>query len=434
MLDIVVKFFCAMLLTISGFFIIKNILKSPIKIWSMKNTILLIIMSGITFLLHKSDYVANASIIYLIFMIIIYQQVFGISLTKAVVSCSMMLAIIFLADAVSSLIIINIASLEEIRTVWSYMLLGNVMVSGMSILIASITIIREKLFSVIDKVHDDKFDDIIVFILIAILALSILNQNFGENYKLNGKFIMLFLLIVLFIIMLCIYIKEKNYSRQINNQYQMLWDHVEIYENAIENDKMTRHELKNTLGSIRNMTKNKNIIERIDDILQDVNKIDDSWIEELKNLPKGTLKALLYYKMSVAREKGIHIIVDVSPKMKRSIEKFKNSKDICNLLGIYVDNAIEAADSSKKKEVAIEIYRLQDILYFTISNTFGKILELEQIGKKGISTKGKGRGNGLSYAARIIKNNEFISETHNVKNKYYITKLMIDLEESGSTR
>ncbi len=206
----------------------------------------------------------------------------------------------------------------------------------------------------------------------------------------------------------------------------MLWSHVEVYENAIENDKMTRHELKNTLGSIRNMTKNKNIMKRIDDILEDVNVIDNCWIEELKNLPKGTIKALLYYKMSVAKENGIKILVDVSPKIRKNIGSLANSKDICNLLGIYVDNAIEAASSSKRKEVAIEIYQLQDILYFTISNSFGDILELDQIGKKGISTKGKGRGHGLTYAAKIVKNNDFISENHSIKNKYYIVQLMID--------
>lgn len=429
MLNVIVKFLCAIGLPVSGFFIIKKILKSDQKLFSVKTLVPILVMAVLTFLLHQQNYVFASPIIFLMFLIVIYRQVFDITLVKSCVASGIMLAIYIFADTVASLIMVNITTMDNIRTVWYYMLIGNALVIILALLITLIKPLMERLYQWISKIDQEKYDEAILFIMLTILALSTLVGNYVAEFKLGVPYFLNIGLILIFIIILGIYVKEKSFNKKLNSEYQMLWNHVEVYENAIENDKMTRHELKNTLGSIRNMTKSKNIIEKIDGILDDVNIIENCWIEELKNLPKGTIKALLYYKMSVAKENGIRILVDVSPKVKKSIGSLNDSKDICNLLGIYVDNAIEAASSSKKKEVAIEIYQLKDLLYFTVSNTFGDILDLDQIGKKGVSTKGKGRGNGLTYAAKIIKNNDFISETHNVKNKYYIVQLMVNLNK-----
>lgn len=427
MLNIIIKFFCAIGLPVSGFFIIKKILKSDQKLFSMKTLIPILVMTLLTFFLHQQNYIFASPIIFLMFLIVIYRQVFDITLVKSCVVSGIMLAFYFLADTLVSLIMINVTTMDNIRTIWYYMLTANSLVIIIALLFTFIKPLMGRLYQWISKIDQEKYDEAILFIMLTILALSTLAGNYVAEFHIGVPYFLNISLILIFIVILCIYVKEKSFNKKLNSEYQMLWDHVEVYENAIENDKMTRHELKNTLGSIRNMTKSKSIIEKIDSILDDVNIIENCWIEELKNLPKGTIKALLYYKMSVAKKQRIKILVDVSPRVKRSIGSLNNSKDICNLLGIYVDNAIEAANSSKKKEVAIEIYQLKNILYFTVSNTFGDILELDQIGKKGVSTKGKGRGHGLIYAAKIIKNNEFISETHNVKNKYYIVQLMINL-------
>lgn len=425
MLDIVVKFFCAIMLTTVGFFIVQNIQRSNTKFLNKRTLFLLFLMSVLTYILHKDNYGMDAPIIYLIFIIVIYQRIFQIPLTKTVIVCGIMMAILFLSDALCSIIMINMASVEQVRTVWYYMLLSNALVCMIGFGISVIPFVRRNLSSFLDKIKEEKYDHIIWFILLVIFALSTLSWNYVENFELSGKYILSILLMILFLILLSVYIKEKNYNRQINAEYQMLWDHVEVYENAIESDRLTYHELKNTLGSLRNLTTNSKMINRIDEILQDVNVIDDKWIEELKNLPKGAIKALLYYKMSVARNKKIHIVIDVSPKVKKKIVPFKDSKDLCHLLGIYIDNAIESASSSPKKEVAIEVYMLKGDVTFTISNTFDKMIDLDSMNKRGYSTKGKGRGNGLTHAMKIMNKNENYSFQNQIKDSYYIIQLRI---------
>lgn len=427
MLDIVVKFFCAIMLTTVGFFIVQNIQQSNIKFLNKRTLFLLFIMSVLTYILHKDNYGMDAPIVYLIFIIVIYQRIFRIPLAKAVIVCSIMMAILILSDAASSVIMINLATIEEIRTVWYYMLLGNILVCAIGFGISVIPFVKKGLSSFVDKIKEEKYDSFIWVILLVILALSTLTWIYVETFEFSSKYVLSILLMGLFLIILAVYIRERNYNKQINVEYQMLWDHVEVYENAIESDRLTYHELKNTLGSLRNLTTNNKMINRIDEILQDVNVVDDEWIEELKNLPKGAIKALLYYKMSVARNKKIHIVIDVSPKVKKKIVPYKDSKDLCHLLGIYIDNAIESASISPKKEVAIEIYILKGNIAFTISNTFDKMIDLESMNKRGYSTKGKGRGNGLAHAMRIINKNENYSFRNQIKDGFYIIQLGINI-------
>ena len=81
-------------------------------------------------------------------------------------------------------------------------------------------------------------------------------------------------------------------------------------------------------------------------------------INQLKNLPSGGLKGLLYYKIAVARNNDINIEVDVSQDASPVLNALNQDelKIIFKLIGIYCDNAIEAAKDTKKKIVLIEIW------------------------------------------------------------------------------
>ena len=69
------------------------------------------------------------------------------------------------------------------------------------------------------------------------------------------------------------------------------------------------------------MTKNKKIINKIDEMLQFSIVIDEQAIEDLKNVPKGGLKGLLYYKIALAKNKKVKMIIEVSPKVSSSLKR-----------------------------------------------------------------------------------------------------------------
>ena len=73
----------------------------------------------------------------------------------------------------------------------------------------------------------------------------------------------------------------------------------------------------------------------------------------------------------------------------------------------------------------VEIYELKDCVNIVISNTFQQQSMVKNMGNKGATTKGKGRGNGLYFARKIINQNEWLKEKHEIIDKYYIQTLTV---------
>ena len=79
---------------------------------------------------------------------------------------------------------------------------------------------------------------------------------------------------------------------------------------------------------------------------------------------------------------------------------------------MFLDNAIEAVELLKEKDIVIEIYADKKDIVFSITNNFEGKLELDELSTTKYSTKGKGRGYGLSLVKDIInKSNKLENST-----------------------
>ena len=190
---------------------------------------------------------------------------------------------------------------------------------------------------------------------------------------------------------------------------------------------MYRHELKNNLSIIRNLSNKKEINKKIDKMLQMNMLIDDSYIEILKDIPKGGLKGLLYYKLALANKYNIDMYIDVSPKINNKLTKINKTllESICIILGIYIDNAIDECKKMKRKNITIEIYEKDENLNIVISNTCNKVISIKKMNKKGYTSKGKGHGNGLYFANKIIKREKRLNTEQQFLNNYFIQKIIV---------
>ncbi|HCR4694330.1 ATP-binding protein, partial [Enterococcus faecium] len=80
--------------------------------------------------------------------------------------------------------------------------------------------------------------------------------------------------------------------------------------------------------------------------------------------------------------------------------------DCIRVLGIILDNAIEASIESQDRELSLAIYRDDKQIEISISNSCREILlSIDTLMKKGITTKKGHQGLGLSSIEEINKKN-----------------------------
>ena len=167
-------------------------------------------------------------------------------------------------------------------------------------------------------------------------------------------------------------------NNQLTNKYDKLLEFIKKYEEELDNQRTMRHETKNQLLIIKSKIidndTQENIINYIDNTLKDNNKeIKHVIYAKLNLLPPNGLKGLFYFKISEARKLDINVDINISKNIKNSL--LYNLTPITfnqlgKLLGILLDNAIEAAADTKNKIIGIEIYEENNKVKFIISNSF----------------------------------------------------------------
>ena len=126
----------------------------------------------------------------------------------------------------------------------------------------------------------------------------------------------------------------------------------------------------------------------------------DYKLNQLGNIGVLEIKSLLSAKLIYAHESGIDVTIDIPDK----VDDFPmDTVDLARLLGIFLDNAIEAASATEQPQIGLNIIQHDAGISIIISNCFqdnGAVLhELKQ---SGFSTKTGHQGIGLSNAQKII--------------------------------
>lgn len=423
---IIIKVAGSLILAISSFFIVKTLLKDKEKI-SFYTVLIFLIMTLPTLILYQIKYNAFILLISYLLSIILYKRYFKINLITSIVLCSIAIILVTLSDIFISSINLLMISYDDMRNVWYISLFNNLFVGVCSYFISKLNFISNKVTYLCKKINNKTEYKVAIFAIISIIIIAILFYNITAIFKLNLYYSITIIGLFGLLVLYYFYISEIANYEKLNDEYNILFDYVQTFENWIDDEQMYRHELKNNLSIIRNMTKNKKIINKIDEMLNFTIAIDDNDIEDLKNIPKGGLKGLIYYKVALAKNKKVKMIVEASPKATALLKKIEEKKlrKLCIVLGIYLDNALEAASVAKNKSVTLEIYKSNNNLTFTISNTYKNIIPIKDMKKKGYTTKGKNHGKGLYFVSKVLNKEKWIETSQIFLNNYFIQKICI---------
>lgn len=371
---------------------------------------------------------------------LIFKFVFDFKLTKAIF-VSFLHSVLLLASDILPFFIakfcLNVSN-EYYNANIAGNIIGNIIVCTIFCILAFI--LRKPLRKLMQfKVSYNKVVSlymILTIICIGIFFFTIINSimNGIENNLLINIFSIIAFLIIMFSL-----INQKVKNEKITREYDNLIEFVREYETIIEEQRISQHENKNILVNIKSKiidkSKIKDIIEYIDSVLDEKVGFDKIKYAKLGYLPSNGLKGLFYYKINKAESNEIKVNINISKSVEKSILYKLNTrtyKDLCKIIGVYLDNAIEASQISDKKILGIEVYNHKNHASIIISNSYSGDLNESKFSNRGYSTKGAGRGYGLSLVKSIIKNNDMFQNESRVTPDLYIQKLIIKEENLSS--
>lgn len=326
----------------------------------------------------------------------------------------------------STLVLIGINS-KDIVNDQLYNLIANIIISIFGLVISHIGFIKQILNRIIMTFKKNKILINYLYMFIIVLYLVVLKNGLElilkSNYYINILFIVFVILIVLLII------KNESKYEQLKEENKQMLNYVTKYEKIITAQGKTNHEFKNQLMVIRGYAQmhSDKIIEYIDEIVEDSNKAGSSYlISQLNNFPDGGIKGLLYYKLSIMEDENIKYSINVEKGVKTKLKTLStnNYKNITKILGVLLDNAIDASKKSKHKKINISVIKDNKNIIFKIYNTYKGKIDIEKVGT-GYISKGKGHGYGLRLVKDIINEDKLFNISHNLEDNYFVSSLYI---------
>ena len=279
------------------------------------------------------------------------------------------------------------------------------------ILSVSVIIVKQKFTYKLYQLfyNNSKSFENIIYPLIIIITLVIATVESHMKLPLTLVLITNIVMAIIFISIIIASTKIKDRYNKINDKYQTSVSSLKEYEVMIDKFRVDTHENKNEFLTIRNMIRDdgdkEKIIKYIDKLVDNKIKDNDKIMKQTAKIPKGGLRATIYSKLCLMDKLKIKYNLNISRDV-RTTDLIKLDEElvlkICKILGVFLDNSIEAVKELKKKEISIEMYTIENQLCIDITNNFKGSLDLDKINNIKYTTKGNGHGYGLTLVNNIL--------------------------------
>lgn len=304
------------------------------------------------------------------------------------------------------------------------LLISSVLNNILVILFSKIRVISKNIKKINLSIKKNNKDWIYIILIMILMVLFITFNKYNMQSSLEYYISIVF---VVFVVVSFVYVIYNKFQKQaIEEKYNESMEYVLRYEKIINEQGKKNHEYNNQLMVIKGyINKPERLSEYLDEVIGEHKTGQNYTVKQLGFLPDGGVKGLLYHKLSKMEDNNIKYYLYVDQNLKdKDIESFdlKTYRDLTKLLGVFLDNAIDAALKSEEKEIEVELKDKDDCLLLTISNTYDKNTDINKVGKSGFTTKGVGHGFGLSIVKDIAKTNSEI-ETFSSKESDKLFKL-----------
>ncbi|ENV2411064.1 sensor histidine kinase [Listeria monocytogenes] len=237
---------------------------------------------------------------------------------------------------------------------------------------------------------------------------------------------------ILLIVIVTVVINTATNELKVQNQkeqLEQLQDYVTTLESLHREMRVFRHDYVNILSTLVGYIDNNDmpgLKYYFENNIVPINKTIESnnyKISLLQNIHVIELKGLLAVKLIRAQELKIDAILEVvEPIDKISMD----SIDLCKVVGILLDNAVEAALTCENPVIRIAFVKKGDSIIIVFANSLPvNMPPIYKIFEEGFSTKGEGRGLGLASLREIMKKYSHVALDTKVTDREVIQELEI---------
>lgn len=243
---------------------------------------------------------------------------------------------------------------------------------------------------------------------------------------------------ILITLMSFTYFSISIYSLFRTNKLEITSQHLEeekLYNKTLtilyDNIRGFKHDFNNIVQAIGGYISTKNLKglnEYYSQLLDDCQKVNNLTILSPEIINNPAIYSLLTSKYHMADEIGVHISLEVFLDLNTINMKIY---ELTRILGILIDNGIEAASKCEEKVVTIIVRKDPKLnrQLFIIENTYlDKSVNIDKIFEKGYTSKemeNKGHGLGLWEVRKVLKKNNNLNIHTTKDNKYFKQQLEI---------
>lgn len=206
--------------------------------------------------------------------------------------------------------------------------------------------------------------------------------------------------------------------------------YIELTQELSEDLRRFKHNYMNLLYALGGYIEHKewrDLENYYVDLIKESREVKSNNLFSIQNIKNSALFGLISQKIKKASEMSVDIVINIPNEVE---DLGIRDSSICEVLGVYFDNAIESASETNKKCIVFEVINEEESIDIVMKNTFNNKPDLNKIFEKGYTTKkSSGKGLGLYFAKKILERYENVLYNTYIKDDMFVQEIIINKEK-----
>ncbi len=329
-------------------------------------------------------------------------------------------------------------SVQEVNSDKCLILLHNVSTMALScpFLYLARLLFQKYLISTFEKMSRRLLVLIVLTLLLCAFMVLTMSSFFDNvevshrEYFLMASSVILYFLFTVSMIFIVLHTARKSYEAEKKVEYlENLNEYTRNLEMVYDNLRSFRHDYINVMASLAAYIDEEKyeeleafFYEHILPMQKNLTQKNGA-LNNLLHIHLLELKSILYTKLLLAVNQDIEVNIDIPDEID-SVPM--DPVDLTRVLGIYLDNAIEACLETERPVLNFHLGKMNQDIVFIISNTFvDRGLSVAQMHKRDVTTKGEGHGIGLCNVSEILNRYDNIFHETLIEDGLFIQQVRI---------